>query len=161
MPSAWRREFSAWAMSSAWASARRGPATGPGAGGSRAVAGSSRPTSTRFSRRATRCRCSPNSSDSVIAVAKPAWAGCLDKEVRVGQDKAEADGGEETPLLPPGGGGLALAARRPVHRTPRVLRSDDGPCKGEHRRGPSRAVAPAGRSAERSRKEPVEAGGDS
>src|SRR5437899_12881164 len=132
---------------------------GPGADALQRAAAFSRPTSTRFSRRATQCRSSPSKSDSEIAVAKPAWAGCLDKEVRVGQDKVEADGGEETPLLPPGGGGLALAARRPVHRTSRVLRSDDGPCKGEHRRRQSRALAPAGRSAERSRKEPVEAGG--
>src|SRR2546428_4497639 len=113
------------------------------------------------SRRGTRCKSSPSSLELGIAAARPAWAGCSDKEVRVGQDKVEADGGQEAPLLPPCGGGLAVAARRPVHRAPRVLRSDDRPSKGENRRRQSGALAPAGRSAERSREEPVEAGGDS
>src|ERR1700687_6105358 len=133
----------------------------PAGAGSTAAAACSRRTSIVCWKRATRCRRSPSSSGSETAAARPARAGCLDKEVRVGQDKAEADGGQEAPLLPPRGGGLALAARRPVHRASWVLRSDDGPGQGEDRRRQSRALAPAGRSAERSRAEPVEAGGDS
>src|SRR6266849_86555 len=133
----------------------------PAGAGSPAAAACSRRMSIGSCRRARRCRRWPSSLASVTAAAKPAPAGCLDKEVRVGQDKAEADGGQEAPLLSPRGGGLALAARRPVHRAPWVLRSDDGPGKGEDRRRQSRALAPAGRSAERSRAEPFEAGGDS
>src|SRR5712691_5228117 len=108
-----------------------------------------------------RCRSSRNSLVRSTAKAKP-WAfhGCSEKEAQVGKDQAEADGGEKAPLLPPRGGGRALAARRPVHRAPRVLRSDDGPGQGEDRRGESHALAPAGRSAQRGRAEPVEAGGD-
>src|ERR1700716_3248990 len=109
-----------------------------------------------------RCRSSPNSSVRSTAKAKPwAYRGCSEKEAQVGKDQAETDGGETAPLLPSRGGGLALAARWPVHRAPRVLRSDDGPGEGQDRCGQSEALAPARRSAQRSRAQPVEAGGDS
>src|SRR5450759_754965 len=130
--------------------------------GSRAAAESSRRTSTESSRLGTRCRSSPSNSVRSTAKAKP-WAfhGCSEKEAQVGKDQVEADGGEKAPLLPPRGGGRALAARWPVHRAPRVLRSDDRPGADQDRRRQSRALAPAGRSAHGSRAEPVEAGGDS
>src|ERR1700730_11946509 len=128
---------------------------------SRAAAGSSPPTSTACCGRERRCRSSPSNSVRSTAKAKP-WAfhSCSEKEAQVGRDQAEADGGQKAPLLPPRGGGLALAARWPVHRASRVLRSDAGPGGGQDRRGQSEALAPAGRSAEGSRPEPVEAGGD-
>src|SRR6266852_1968120 len=109
-----------------------------------------------------RCRSSRNSSVRSTAKAKP-WAfhGCSEKEAPVGKDQVEADGGKKASLLPPRSGGRALAARRPVHRAPRVLRSDEGPGGDQDRRGQSQALAPAGRSAERGRAEPLEAGGDS
>src|SRR5229473_1321555 len=104
-----------------------------------------------------RCRSSRNNSVRSTAKAKP-WAfhGCSEKEAPVGKDQVEADGGEKAPLLPPRGGGRALAARRPVHRASRVLRSDEGPGGDQDRRGQSQALAPAGRSAERGRAEPLE-----
>src|SRR2546425_665994 len=127
-------------------------------GGSHGAAACSRPTSTDCSRRERRCRSSPSSSGT--AEAKSGWPGCLDKEVQVGKDQVEADGGEETPLLPPRGGGRALAARRPLYRAPRVLRSDDRTGPGQDRRGQSEEMAAAGRAAERGRAQPVEAGGN-
>src|ERR1700693_4954604 len=124
---------------------------------SRVEAASSPPTATGCCMRGRRCRSSPSSSVRSTAKAKP-WAfhSCSEKEAQVGKDQAEAYGGQKAPLLPPRGGGLALAARWPVHRAPRVLRSDAGPGGGQDRRGQSEALAPAGRSAERSRADPVE-----
>src|SRR5260370_38506257 len=95
--------------------------------------------------RGTRCRGSRNSSVRSTAKAKP-WAfhGCSEKEAPVGKDQVEADGGEKAPLLPPRGGGRALAARRPVHRAPRARRSDERPGVDEDRREPSQALDAAG-----------------
>src|SRR5258706_1061943 len=109
-------------------------------------------------------RCSSSGSSLVrsTAKAKP-WAfhGCSEKEAPVGKDQVEADGGEKASLLPPRGGGRALAARRPVHRAPRVLRSDEGPGGDPDRRGQSQSLATSGSSSERGHAEPLEAGGDS
>src|SRR6202140_2074241 len=109
-----------------------------------------------------RCRSWPSNSVRSTAKATP-WAfhGCSEKEAPVGKDQVEADGGEKASLLPSRGCERALGSQRPVHRAPRVLRSDEGPRRGQDRRGESQALAPAGNSAERGRTEPVEAGGDS
>src|SRR5260370_33977427 len=107
---------------------------------SRAAAACSRPTSTGCSRRATPCRRWPGNSARQVGKAQSEQSDfheSMDKEAQVGKDQAEADGGEETPLLPPGGGGRTLAARRPRYRASRGLRPDDRRGAGADRRGQS------------------------
>src|SRR5206468_12249164 len=132
-------------------------------GGSLAAAACSPPTSTGCSKRGRPCRSWPGSSaESIARASRSDFHGLepFQKEAQVGKDQAEADGGEETPLLPPGGRGRALPARRPLYRAPRVLRPDDRPGAGQDRRGQSDEVAAARRTAQRSGAQPVEAGGN-
>src|SRR5437762_4555317 len=132
-------------------------------GGSLAAVACSPPTSTGCSERGRRCRSWPGSlAESIARASRSDFHGWepFPKEEQVGKDQAEADGGEETPLLPPGGGGRALSARWPLYRAPRVLRPDDRPGAGQDRQGQSDEVAAARRAAKRSGAQPVEAGGN-
>jgi len=74
---------------------------------------------------------------------KAALAGCLDK--RFGLVKIRLRRGAKKHPSTASWWRLALAARRPVHRTSRVLRSMTDPVKVSIDVAKSRALAPAGR----------------